>query len=841
MTFRLHPLIQAMPDGSTVGPVPGASRRSLREQVQLRAALFDAVGLPVFAVGADWEMLYCNTAGEQILGWDATQVVGRNLTQLSILDDLEVDAVDVIRQVAENGSWTGTHWARHSDGRRLMLTSRLTALRDVGGQFLAAVVVSTDDTAGQLAQSEVHRLSMLVESICDARYETALDGTITSWGEGAENLHGYTADQAIGQKVSMLCAGGAAEKAALGRLFAAAESITGYRFQGLRKDGSRCTVSLTLAPVYDDMGCLKGTTAIALDVTEQELLRAELESERERRRLAQQMAQIGTIELNLKTGEFWMSDEYCRIHALSGPNRYTRQGWMESIHPEDRDYVERESRNLERDGGGTEMVYRVLHPEGALRWVATRASIRKDRTGTGDRLFGTTMDITERRRHEEALKRMAYEDELTGLPNRTYLNEHITRALAAAANSGAAVGVMFVDINGLQHINDGMGHSAGDSMIIQLAERLSSQIGPHDIIARFAGGGFVIVCDDTNEQGARAVAERVSAAVRHPFNLFSRKIFTTVCIGIALSEPGDTAESLLDHAGVAMYWTKKAGLDQAVVFDEKMAAAAQDRLRIRSQLPGVVERGELQMHYQPIMDLTTGTVAGVEALIRWHHPEYGLISPDRFIPIAEETGHIVAIGDWTLRRSLEDLCLWRHQFPNATGLRIAVNLSARQLLDPQLPDKVRSAIESSGIDPQALEFEITESVLMSDVRHCMEVLTELRSFGIGISIDDFGTGYSSLSYLSRLPVTTLKIDRSFVRGLDIEGERCARPIIEAVISMARALDLDVVAEGVETHQQLQHLISLGAAQGQGYFWSPALAPAELAVWLEEQAGMIRHN
>jgi predicted signal transduction protein with EAL and GGDEF domain len=379
-----------------------------------------------------------------------------------------------------------------------------------------------------------------------------------------------------------------------------------------------------------------------------------------------------------------------------------------------------------------------------------------------------------------------------------------------------------------------MGHAAGDQLLVELARRLESIIRGGDTLARFGGDEFVIICDDVSKIDVQRLGKRITASMEQPFRLDGREVFVTVSVGIAVAVPGEDGNSLLSNADAAMYQAKGAGRARSVVFDESMHRSASARLDIESGLRQAIEQGELRLYYQPIVDVGTETTTGLEALLRWEHPERGIVSPLDFIPVAEDTGLIVPIGEWVLAEALTQVQSWREIVPGAEHISIAVNLSARQLLAPNLVTVVSDAIRTAGIPAGQVHLEITESVVMNDVEKSVKTLAALRRLGVRLAIDDFGTGYSSLNYLKRLPVDTLKVDRSFVDGLG--GSDPHDPsIVDAIISLARALDLDVVAEGVETERQLAELRRLGAQHAQGYLWSKPLRTDDVPGWLSSRA------
>ena len=370
-------------------------------------------------------------------------------------------------------------------------------------------------------------------------------------------------------------------------------------------------------------------------------------------------------------------------------------------------------------------------------------------------------------------------------------------------------------------MNDSLGHSAGDRLLVALADRLRSAIRPNDMVARFGGDEFTVLCTSVpNEDVAQELAQRMTDEVAKPIMLAEGEVFVTASVGIALSGGElETPETLLRNADAAMYRAKEHGRARAEVFESDAHDRAVRHLRTGNELHRALERGELRLHYQPIMNLETGHVSGFEALIRWEHPERGLVRPDEFVGLAEETGLIVPIGVWALEEACRQAAVWQTA---GSDLSISVNLSPRQLAEPGLPDDVARVLHSTGINPESLWLEITENTLMRDAESAVRILGSLRSLGVRLAVDDFGTGYSSMSYLKRFPVEALKVDRTFVDGLGREPEDTA--ICTAVVSLAHALGLHAVAEGVETPEQLAELRTLGCELAQGYlFGKPAPA------------------
>ena len=454
-------------------------------------------------------------------------------------------------------------------------------------------------------------------------------------------------------------------------------------------------------------------------------------------------------------------------------------------------------------------------------------------TEAGVLVSAAIRDATDRKQAEAALAHQALHDGLTDLPNRTLLQDRLSLALARSQRSGAAVAVMFLDIDRFKVINDSRGHTAGDQLLQEIAARLRATIRPADTVARFGGDEFVIVTE-TNplSDSVTGLSQRIATALRTPVRVDDTDLVVTLSMGVAVAGPDDNAESLLRDADAAMYQAKDQGRDRCVVFDATMRTQANRRLDSEHALRRAIDRDELSVYYQPIVELTSSQVVGVEALARWHDPERGLIMPDEFIPVAEETGLIGALGATVLHQACRDAATWQHRRPNASPLSVSVNLSARQLLAPGLPNIVGDALAASGLDAGLLCLEITESVFLDDAVSSAQALMALKALGVRIGVDDFGTGYSSLGYLKRFPVDTLKIDKSFVDGLgDTDYKRGDHAIVASVIDLAHALGLTTVAEGVETQEQLDHLRALGCEQAQGYLLSRPLPASETAAWI----------
>ncbi len=454
------------------------------------------------------------------------------------------------------------------------------------------------------------------------------------------------------------------------------------------------------------------------------------------------------------------------------------------------------------------------------------------RTAEGDIDFFATIarDTSEQKRLEARLQHQASHDQLTGLPNRAPLLAWLAEALRNNDPDVGSVAVLFFDIDRFKVVNDSLGHEAGDHLLVAMARRLLSCTRPHDRVARFGGDEFVVVCESVAGQvEAVEMANRIRREVGGRFAIGDDEVYATMSIGIALSTSHESAEELLRDADAAMYEAKSRGRDRVQLFDIDVRERVVERLDVEQALRNAIERGELRLHYQPIVDLSTGDIRGVEALVRWQHPERGLLLPGQFLRVAEETGYIVELGRWILTEACELAC--RHLADgDGRALPMFVNLSPRQLADVDLVPMVRDVINLTGVPPESLHFEITENALMADAETTSSTLLALRDLGVRLALDDFGTGHSSLAYLKTFPVEVLKIDRTFIEGLGRDGGDQA--ITAAIINVARMLGLATVAEGVESAHQVVELARLGCDQAQGFHFARPMEGDALATLLE---------
>jgi diguanylate cyclase (GGDEF)-like protein/PAS domain S-box-containing protein len=504
----------------------------------------------------------------------------------------------------------------------------------------------------------------------------------------------------------------------------------------------------------------------------------------------------------------------------------------ELVHPDDRDRVVGEVADAVLNPGHPILIqcrYRCADE----RWIHVEALLSNDLDHPHIAgLVFNTRDVSERKELERQLTHQAFHDPLTGLANRALFRDRVRHALALRRRTLQPLAVLFLDLDGFKAINDSLGHAHGDRLLGAVAGRLQACVRPGDTVARLGGDEFAVLLEELDGvHVAQQVAQRFIAELQSPFALDGHDVVVGASVGLALAEVDDDADELLRNADLAMYRAKTLGKNRCEIFEPDMHAAALDRMAIENDLRHAVVRDELRLHYQPVVELATGRVVGVEALLRWQHPERGLVSPLDFISVAEESGIIVPVGRWVLTEALRQVARWRRE--TGLPLRLSVNISARQLQAPRLAEHVAKTLRSTGVSPNDLVLEITESMLVDDAERTIAKLHLLRELGVRLAIDDFGTGYSSLNYLRRLPVDVLKIDRSFVQGIGTEDELTS--LTGAIVGIGRDLGLDTVAEGIEEPEQLAALRAMGCELGQGYLYARPLPPEQLADLLRSNA------
>ncbi len=657
------------------------------------------------------------------------------------------------------------------------------------------------------------RIRAVIDHASDGIIAFDSDGRISTYNPGAQKLFGYSKEEAFGLHLDDLLPGWEAAKAE--ELSSSASDIP-TECVGRSKEGMSFPAELTISRMKQASGP-NVYSAIIRDITARKLTEEKLRESEERYALASRGANDGLWDWNLKTNEVYFSSRWKEIIGAEGDEvGSSPEEWFSRVHPRDLDALRKTlDDHLEGRTSFFESEHRVKHSAGGYRWVLSRAVAVRDETGAASRLAGSQTDVTNRKNAEKQLRYDALHDQLTGLPNRTYFMAQLESARASAAKHLPALfGVLFLDLDRFKVVNDSLGHMIGDQLLVAIAGRLKACVRPGDTICRLGGDEFAVLVEKINDvQAATQLAERIQEKLQDPLRINGHEVFAAVSIGIALSSDGRrSAEEMLRDADIAMYRAKAQGRGRYELFDRRMHAHAVEVLQIETDLRRAVERNEFVLHYQPILDLGERRVLSCEALLRWQHPQRGLIYPGQFLSIAEETGIIKEISSWLLKEVCRQNRAWRDA--GLPDICVSVNISPRQFVHQDVAALVEGCLTEQRLEPSSLQLELTEGALMESSESSLRPLTHLYQRGVQISLDDFGTGYSSLVYLRRFPIHNIKIDQSFVKRVPADSGDVA--VVSGLIGLAHTLGLRVIAEGVETAAQLQFLRDHRCDAVQGY-------------------------
>ncbi|MFC7373307.1 putative bifunctional diguanylate cyclase/phosphodiesterase [Fictibacillus iocasae] len=524
---------------------------------------------------------------------------------------------------------------------------------------------------------------------------------------------------------------------------------------------------------------------------------------------------------NLQTDKLMISPGIEKLYGISMNQFFTDvQLWRKVIHEDDAPVIEERAKKI-ANGEIVTSEYRIIRPNGDIRWIQDRGIPFLDADNRLIEFHSVLFDITPRKQSEQTINQLAFFDELTGLPNLTGFMKRIEAKLIEARILKKSVNILLLDLDRFKVVNDTLGHSFGDRLLQQVAKLLKKAVGEAGEVFRRGGDEFIIILEHTESEILNNTTSMIIDSFKSPFFLGGQEMYSSPSIGISVfPEHGEDVETLLKNADSALYLAKERGRNNSQFFSDHLNERVKKKLQVEHGLHKAIENKEFKLVYQPQFELSTGKVIGAEALLRWEHPKEGLISPVEFIPVAEETGLILPIGEWVVQEACRQTKVWHDK--GYEGLLVAVNISAKQLIDGAFIRIIEAALNDNGLKPDNLELEITEST-MQNIDETLPVLNKLREMGVSISIDDFGTGYSSLSYLMHLPVNTLKIDKMFVD--DIGSSPKGDAIVRTIINMGQNLGFNVIAEGIELAEQVEYLMSQGCQQGQGYFFSKPLDPA----------------
>lgn len=710
----------------------------------------------------------------------------------------------------------------------IILDPLLLAL--LSGPFLYKWVIGSaiSTTEEKLIESEYK--NKITNEMLNAMFEAAPLGIIVIdkeervqlWNPAAEKIFGWRADEVLGRPYPVIPE---SDNEWIKSVIQGHQKVADKEVKRLRKDGTLIDVSLSNAALHDHEGNVNGVLAIIMDISQRK------QTERDLRQTLKQLEDMkfaldesAIVSITDSAGLItYANDKFCRISKYSRdeligenhrivksghhPTSFFAEMWKQLNQGK---VFQAEIKNRARDG--------------SHYWVETTIVPFLDDEGHPYQHVSIRRDITDRKRAQEVIHHMAYHDDLTELPNRRKFKKSVAAGIESARFHDHKLAVLFFDIDRFKNINDALGHDTGDRLLQVIAQRLEKAVGDLGMVARMGGDEFMVLLPRlSNSDEATWVAQTILEVFREPVIIYGEELRITSSIGISIyPDHGDHVEILMKYADAAMYHAKREGRNNIQIYSRSMFRRAHQMLITETHLHKALEREELMVYYQPQIDLRTGKIIGTEALIRWNHPEWGFVSPATFIPVAEETGLIIPIGEWVLKTACIQNKAWQNQ--GYEPVVVSVNLSIRQFLQPDLIDQIARILQETGLEARYLELEITESMTM-DVERTIQTLKKLKSLGIQISMDDFGTGYSSLNNLKRFPIDKLKIDQSFIRDLP-DGSKDAA-IVSTIIGMSKNLHLKAIAEGVETIEQMNFLKEKDCDEFQGYYWSPPIPAREM--------------
>ncbi len=865
-------------DGNNESNDERKQQESVNIGLSMYRSLFDYA--PDGIVVADQKSYYldANASICKMLGYTRDELVGLHASE--IVTQIEVEHIEAaLDATKKKGNYVREWQLRRKDGSVFSAEVIETIMPD--GNLLGII---RDITERKQAEIYSKHLAAIVESSGDAIIGKDLNGIVTSWNLGAEKIFGYMSNEMLGTSITKLIPADLQdEEHMILEKIRRGERVNHFETLRQAKDQRLIEVSITVSPIKDSRGNIIGASKIARDIS---ILKAH---ERKIVRLSQLYAALSQCNQAIVrcTNEMELLPQICRDAVKFGGMKMAWIGMLDEstrlVKPcasfgsgiEYLDGIEisvtannpaglgptgtalREQRPIWSQDIKHDTTMAFWHERATKFGWGSAAALPLHRKGNAvgvfvlysdvvnafdkavqDLLMEMAMDISfaldrfhdeaERKREQDQLAYLANFDVLTGLPNRTQLERNLKYALCLAKRNKGHLAVLFIDVDRFKDINDTLGHSIGDAFLIEIARRFRSILREEDTLSRRGGDEFVLVLSECSAQGAAQVAEKLLQVISHPSKIEQYDLLVTASIGIALyPEDGVDIETLAKSADTAMYRAKHEGRNTYRFFTTEMQVNARRNMELINSLRQALERDQLHLHYQPQISIQDGRIIGVEALLRWRHPELGNISPAEFIPVAEDSRLILSIGEWVLREAINQLKRWTDSgYP---AMVVAVNLSAVQFRHPNLPDMVSTILREAQLPPEYLELELTERVAMHDPQEAIAVMNELHQRGIRMSIDDFGTGYSSLSYLKKFKVYKLKIDQSFVRDISTDLEDKA--IVAAIIGMAKNLGMKTIAEGVETIDQLDYLQNEGCDEAQGYYFSRPHPPQQIEAFI----------